>query len=308
MALIITKATDPIEVKQVTVVIYSAPGIGKTSTGYTADAPLLLDFDKGSHRSQFRKDSVQVRSWDEIDGITADDLKDYKTVVVDTAGRGLDALTAYLIAKNPKLKGYGGALSLQGYGALKSSFVGWLNMLHSFGKDVVLVAHADEQKNGDELIERLDVQGGSKAEIYKSADAMGRLYLTNGKRILNFSPTDTAFGKNPAQFSPIPVPDFHQEPNFLAEVISQIKEKLNEQSEASLAEQSRMADLKASFEELSSADEFTEKVKELAKAETKVKALFMSVATTKGYTFDKKTKQFVAAEVPAEQTAEAGAA
>jgi hypothetical protein len=48
-------------------------------------------------------------------------------------------------------------------------------MLNSFGKDVVLIAHMDEQRNGDDIIERLDVQGGSKGEIYKAADAMGRV-------------------------------------------------------------------------------------------------------------------------------------
>ena len=128
--------------------------------------------------------------------ITAEDLAEFKTVVVDTAGRALDVLSADIIRRNAKM-GRGGALTLQGYGQLKSEFTAWLKMVKSMGKDVVLIAHSSEDKSGDDLIERLDVQGGSKGEIYKSADAMGRLNMINGKRILNFNPSDTSFGKNP---------------------------------------------------------------------------------------------------------------
>lgn len=289
----ILKSTDPMEVAQITLAIYAQPGLGKTSTGYTAEAPLLFDFDGGSYRSQFRGDTVQISSWDNVDAMTAADLTQYKTVVVDTAGRALDFLTVSLIEKNPKLKGYGGALSLQGYGALKPAFVGWLRRLHSFGKDVILLTHMDEQRNGDELIERLDVQGGSKGEIYKSADAMARIQLVSGKRVLNFNPTDTAYGKNPAHLPIFPIPDFHSEPQFLAGVIAQIKTTLNKSSVTGLAEQARMLEMKESFEFLTTATEFTAKTVEMSKAEPKIKALLMDVAKAKGFEYNKRAKAFV---------------
>ncbi len=299
MSIRITKASDPIRVENLVSVYYAPPGLGKTSLGFTAEAPLLLDFDGGVHRSQFRKDSVRINNWADVESMTESDLASYKTIIVDTAGRALDVLTADLIRKNPKLKGYGGALSLQGYGALKPAFVGWLRMLQGYNKDVVLLAHMDEQKNGDEMIERLDVQGGSKGEIYKCADAMGRLQLINGNRVLNFSPSDTAFGKNPAQLPPLSVPDYKAEPLFLAGVLQSIKDKLNESSAATLAEQARLEELKASFEFLETPDQFTAKVAEMKKASPKDKALLVSVADTKGFTFDKAAKQFVAKETEA---------
>src|SRR6185436_10349945 len=187
----ITKSSDPIVVKNIVLCVYGVPGLGKTSTGFTADGPLLLDFDHGAQRSRNRRDSVQIQSWSDVASMTQADLVAHKTLVVDTAGRGLDCLTADIIDADPKM-GRGGNLTLQGYGALKGQFVGWLRLVRSFGLDVVLLAHSDEQRKGDELIERLDAQGGSKNEIYKCADVMGRLYLDKGKRILNFSPTDTA--------------------------------------------------------------------------------------------------------------------
>ncbi|UXN73411.1 ATP-binding protein [Devosia sp. A8/3-2] len=172
----------------------------------------MLDFDNGSHRAANRKDVVRVNEWGDVAGMTGDDLAPFKTVIVDTAGRALDTLTADIIRINPK-HGRGGALTLQGYGELKSRFGSFLKMLNSFGKDVVLIAHMDEQRNSDDVVERLDVQGGSKGEIYKSADAMGRLVIVNGQRWLRFSPTDAAFGKNPGQLEPLEVPHF-ESPEF----------------------------------------------------------------------------------------------
>ena len=92
MALKITRAADPIKVERLNVVIYAPPGIGKTSLAFTAEAPLLLDFDNGSHRAAGRKDVVRVENWTDVVGITAEDLAPYSTVVVDTAGRALDAI------------------------------------------------------------------------------------------------------------------------------------------------------------------------------------------------------------------------
>lgn len=292
--IIITKANDPIEVKQITVSLYGPPGLGKTSTGFTAEAPLLFDFDRGAYRSQFRKDTVQIEDWKDADTMTVEDLAPYKTVIVDTAGRALDSLSAHLIAKNPKFKGFGGQLTLQGFGALKAGFIGWLRLLHSAGKDVILIAHMDEQKDGDTLMERLDITGGSKAEIYKVADAMGRIKLVGGKRVLNFNPTDTSFGKNPGQMPPIEIPDFHQKPDFFAGVLAEIKQKLNESSEEAMAEQEALQEYRKTFQGLDTAEEFTAKVAELVNAIPTVKALLVQIAETKGFKFVKAKRSFEA--------------
>lgn len=292
MALKITKASDPITVDRLTVCLYGPPGIGKTSTAFTAATPILLDFDHGAHRSGNRGDTVQVSSWGDVEQIDASDLAGYSTVIVDTAGRALDTLTAHLIANNSKFKGYGGALTLQGYGALKSAFTGWLKLLNSFGKDVVLIAHSDEQRNGDDVIERLDVQGGSKNEIYKAVDAMGRLAVSGGKRTLNFDPSSAAYGKNPGRLEPLDVPSFAGGSDFLAGVIDQIKDTLNAESDVMREARERLESVKAEFSEMTTADEFNAKVKKLASAEPDIKALLVKCAQSAGLDFDKKTKTF----------------
>src|SRR5258708_37990325 len=98
----ITKASDPIEVKTITVVIYAEPGIGKSTLGFTANKPLLLDFDHGSYRAGNRGDTVQIDAWADVTTIAPADLKSYSTLIIDTADPALDLLAVDIIEANPK--------------------------------------------------------------------------------------------------------------------------------------------------------------------------------------------------------------
>lgn len=300
MALRITKKSEPITVEQIVATLYGPPGVGKTSMGSTADEALLLDFDGGAYRAANRGDTVQVKSWADVEGISVDDLKGYKTLVVDTAGRALDSLSADIIAKNPKM-GRGGALTLQGFGELKAKFIAWTKLIRSFGLDLVLLVHSDEQKSGDEIIERLDAQGGSKNEIYKVSDLMGRIKIEAGKRVLNFNPTDTAFGKNPAGFSKLEVPEYATAPRFLAGVIADTKAKLNKLTAEQQVVARELAQWQEEIAKLEEPQEFNALIPVIADKTSEagrdnIKRLLMKAALDKGLGFDKKAKQFVAKE------------
>lgn len=297
MSLRITKASDPIEVKTIVACIYAIPGIGKSTLGFRAHKPLLLDFDGGAHRAGDRGDCVRVESWADVTKITQEDLQSYETIVIDTAGRALDALTADIIKEDPKA-GRGGALTLQGYGTLKSRFIAWTKLIRSFGLDVVLICHADEQRKGDELITRLDVQGGSKNEIYKASDVMGQIYRDSGKRMLSFDPTDTAFGKNPAGLPPLEIPHYAQAPTFLGDVVVQIKTALNKQSEDQKRVAALLADWKARIDESNSIEHFNKLIPETQAAaelvRDNVKRLLAKAAKDAGFLFNQKAGQFAA--------------
>jgi hypothetical protein len=285
MALKIVKAAEPMLVERINVCLYSSPGCGKTTMGFTANKPLLLDADEGSYRAGNRKDTVVVKQWSDMASISKEDLEPYSTIVVDTAGRALDKLTASIIEGNPKM-GRGGALTLQGYGELKSKFGSWLKMLNTLGKDVVLLCHMDEQRKGDDVIERLDVQGGSKGEIYKSVDAMGKLYIEGKKRMLDFSPRENAYGKNPAQFEILEVPS-PLPTDFLAGLITQIKTKLNHLAEVHKDEtfaQDTWAEIVAG---LTTPADFNALVGEAKKAGAAVSAVLHKAALKRGLTYNK---------------------
>lgn len=294
MALKITRSTDPIKVERLNLCLYGPPGIGKTSLAFTAERPLLLDFDQGAHRAANRKDAVRVTSWSDVADMSAADLEPYATVIVDTAGRALDQLTADIIRRNPKA-GRGGALTLQGYGTLKAEFVAWLKALNTFGKDVILIAHMDEQRNGDEIIERLDVQGGSKGEIYKAADAMGRLLIREGKRVLNFSPTDAAFGKNPGQLEPLEVMHPDRDPEFLAKVVQSIKDRLNALTADQAEAQKLLEGWRARIAGMGSADDFNGALAEVKTAPKAAQAMFADAAKVNGLIWDKSAGKYAEA-------------
>lgn len=302
MALKIVRAADPIKVERLNLVLYAPPGVGKTSIAFTADSPLLLDFDQGAHRAANRKDTVRVGSWEDISGMTADDLADYKTVIVDTAGRALDHLTVSIIKRGMDPKSRGGSLTLQGFGKLKAEFVAWLKSINAMGKDVILIAHMDEQRNGDDIIERLDVQGGSKGEVYKAADAMGRIAIREGKRVLLFSPTDTAFGKNPGHLAPLEVPHPDKGPTFLAGVIQSIKARLNEMTEEQTKAQEVLEGWRTVIEQMTEAEHFNEKLVAIKAAPKAAQALFAHAATAKGLVFDAKAKKYEPMKAVAEAT------
>lgn len=238
----VTKATDSIEVKTLCLTVYSQPGLGKSSLAFSASRPLLLDFDNGAHRAANRGDVVRITEWSEVAGIKADDVKDYDTIIIDTAGKALDVLAQDVIKSDSRLA-YGGALNQQGWGKLGVRFSAFLRLIRGFGKDVVLIAHMDEQKDGDAIKERLKVPGGSKDVILTDSDVIARISIFNKERHLVFSPTETSFGKDPAQLVSMPIPDVKSDgfKTCLADVISAVKDKLNAISDAQLAHKTEVA-------------------------------------------------------------------
>lgn len=260
----ITKADDAIQVDRIVLLVYSAPGVGKTSMGFTAANPLLLDFDEGAYGSEYRKASVQVRTWEDIAGLTADDLAPYSTICVDTVGRLLDALTASLITANPKVDQGNGVLTMRGWGELKGAYTGWLKKLLSYGKDVVLLAHEREEKDGDSRIWRPDIQGGSFGEVFKRCDNIGYLYQGAKGRILDFNPTDRWIGKNRGALPAMPVPHYSATPDFLAQVISQIKGHLNRMSRQDDKMKADVEEWRATLANVAAADLLTSMVSRIA--------------------------------------------
>jgi len=294
MALKITKASDAITVDRLNVVIYGPPGVGKSSLAFTADNPLLLDFDKGSHRAANRKDAVIVNDWCDVENITAEDIAGYDTIILDTAGRALDSLTANIIRANPK-HGYGGALNQQGWGQLKTRFAAFLRLVNGFGKDVVLIAHMAEEGGGDDVRERLDMQGSSKNEVYKAADMMGRLVIEGRERWLRFSPTEAAFGKNPGQLDALRVPhnDKPEFAGFLAASIAMTKERLNALTEAQREASEEQAWFRTTLPGIEDADginSIVQRAKDGGKATT---ALLVARAKELGLVADKEAGKYV---------------
>ena len=229
--------------------IYADPGIGKTSLAYTANAPILFDFDAGAHRSgKLRRGAtVPVEHWLDVANIEASDVEGYQSIVIDTAGRALDMIKTHL-AENKANRQNDGSLKLKAQGIANELFKNWITRIRSYGKDVIILAHAAEDKKGDDIIFRPDVGGKNKNELYRQADLMA--YLTNvsgeqGKqvRMLNFSPSTAYHAKNSGGLGDVALPNLVNEPTFLAGLIQKSKDYINSLTEEQVKELQHLDDL-----------------------------------------------------------------
>lgn len=294
MTLKITRSDEIIEVKNVCFTIYSNPGLGKTSLAFTASKPLLLDFDKGSYRAVDRKDVVQISDWRDVAGITASDVAGFDTIVIDTVGKALDFLSQDIIRGNSKL-GYGGALNQQGWGQLGTRFSAFLKLLHGFGKDVVLIAHMDEKSDGDVVKERLKISGGSKDLVLTDSDVIARISIYNKERHLVFSPTETSFGKDPANLVDFTLPDASEDAfaTCLSDIIAQIKKGLNELSAAQVERKSEVEWFKEALPTIKDADGINALLSRAKSAGRDVAQMVVARANELGFDFDADARKYV---------------
>lgn len=297
MALNITKSNEIIEVKNIAMTVYSQPGLGKTSLAFTASNPLLLDFDKGAYRAVDRRDVVEVSDWQDVASIKAQDIEEYDTIILDTVGKALDCLTQDILRGNSKL-GYGGALNQQGWGQLGVRFSAYLKMLRGFGKDVILIAHMDEQKDGDTIKERLKISGGSKDLVLTDSDVIARISIHNRERHLVFSPTETAFGKDPAQIGMMPIPDAGSGrfSGCMSGIISTVKEKLNALSEEQVERKSEVEWFTNALPDMDTADQINDVLGRSKKAGRDVQMMVVGRAKALGLDFDLDERKYVEAE------------
>jgi hypothetical protein len=78
-------------------------------------------------------------------------------------------------------------------------------------------------------------------------------------------------------------------------LIEEIKNKLNAGSQAATEEQKIITEWREKFSLAETKDEFNDWIQGIATESPKVKHLLLSVAKSKGLTFDKKSKLFVGA-------------
>jgi hypothetical protein len=233
MSLKIVQPSEPSLVENIVLTLYSAPGWGKTSLACSADKPLLLDADKGSHRATGVKARVIINTWSDVVGLTADDLTPYNTIIIDTGGTLITKLMAYLIGQDPKNAGTYGGMSGKGWGNVNSAIDVLLSKIIGAKKDVVIVCHMEEQEKNGNITERIDASGKPRNTIYRLSDAMCRILMNpDGSRVLDFDPREGGYGKNPAQLGRIPFLHPDKDPDTLAKVIAQIKATLNCQTVA----------------------------------------------------------------------------
>lgn len=230
----IIHATDNFPARPVVVLIYGVPGVGKTSLACTAENPLLIDCDRGADRALFRKDTLVCSKWEDIIA-EKETYKQYKTVIIDTAKACLDDfLCDYAIRVDDASK----KNKLKMFGFVGDAFKAFVAYLRSINVDLVILAHAGDDKEGDERVFFPSVTGQSKDLVQRIADQIGFLsYGENNARVLHFQKNRRIVAKDTARLGDIVIPDANDSAyaTAMANIIQATKTRIQERTNAQTA-------------------------------------------------------------------------
>ena len=226
------------ETNKFRVLIAGYPGIGKTTLGLSAPKPLLIDVDFGINRvmASVRKDYIQPESYEQLLEDLKGDLSDYETIVIDTGGKLLDLMKAYVIKNDIKNAKKDGTLSLQGYGAVGREFTRFMNYIYfELRKHCVIIFHAVEEKQDEETKLRILVEGSTKNTVWQNVELGGFIEMKSNKKTIGFDNCEKYFSK-----SSFGIKGIYNIPELNANTPNDFLTKLFEQADKNIQAESKI--------------------------------------------------------------------
>ena len=224
------------ETNRFRVLIAGYPGIGKTTLGLSAPKPLLIDVDFGINRvmASARKDYIQPESYEQLLSDLKGDLSDYETIVIDTGGKLLDLMKAYVIKNDIKNAKKDGTLSLQGYGTVGREFTRFMNYIYfELKKHCVIIFHAVEEKQDEDTKLRILVEGSTKNTVWQNVELGGFIEMRGNKKTIGFDNCERYFAKSSFGIKGnhiIPELDGTQPNDFLTRLFEQANKNIQDES------------------------------------------------------------------------------
>lgn len=222
--------------KKIRFLLAGFPGIGKTTLALSAPKPLLIDVDRGVDRvdAKNRKDFTQPETYEELLEDLKSDLSDYETLVFDTGGKLLDLMKPYVIKQDSKNgQKDGQTLSIKGYGAVGREFQRLMDFaFYTLNKNVVMIFHAKEDKDGDATKLRILVEGSTKDNVWQPMDLGGFMEMSNGKRTIGFDNCERYYAKGTHGINGIrEIPSSDKEPNdFLTKLFDEVNQNIQDET------------------------------------------------------------------------------
>jgi len=165
----------------VVMMLYGEGGVGKTTFGASAPKPIIADCENGAKYFGMRGISVdvaQIEKWADmrefLDYAKSDKVE---TIVVDPIGELMDKLKRHMLAMgDTKLVQKDGSPTMAGWGWLKKTMRDFIKVLRDTGKNVILIAHLEENKDEDRIVKRPKIETKISDDIVNMVDVVG--YMT----------------------------------------------------------------------------------------------------------------------------------
>lgn len=227
--------------KRFSMLLYGAPGVGKTTLALSAPDPIIIDFDRGMSRvkAQHRKTAIFCDTYDEVlSDIQSPEVAACQTIIIDTGGSFVTFLQDWAMRSNPTVnKQKNGAISLKGFGAVKTEFARFTAMVKDvMHKNIIYVFHSQEQQDKDgNAQQRLMCEGAAKNIVWTPCDFGGYVQMIGEQRVVCFSPEQEFFAKGchgiAGKFT-IPNLGEHDANDFLTKLFERAKANIDAENKA----------------------------------------------------------------------------
>lgn len=303
--------------KKFSMLIYGSPGLGKTTLALSAPDPVLIDFDDGISRVKalHRKQTIICDTYEEV-------LKDLEnplvvacqTIIVDTGGSFITFLQDWAMRSNPALNTQkNGAISLKGFGTVKSEFVRFTERIKRvMKKNVIYVFHSVEEKDKDgSPIQRLQCEGSARNIVWQPCDFGAYMQMIGNKRYLSFTPEQEFYCKGcHGIYGRREVPELtaKDDNDYLTRLFNEARENIaaedatgitqkeqKEQYDIAMREVHQLVDDIKTVEDATNAADRIANIQHALTSLVEARRILKDKLVQLGYTWDKEQKKYVEA-------------
>lgn len=188
------------------ILVYGMGGVGKTTFASTFPNALLMDFENGAKyfgQRGIEIDVLQRTGWFESKEYESlkKAVEKYDTLVIDPIGEAMQKIINSPSISGAKYRqGGSGDLTMAGWGKVKENMRNFIKWLRDTGKHVVIIAHVDEQMDGETMVKRPLIATKLSDELITMVDIVAYMSSVKAvdketgesevKRVLVIDPTD----------------------------------------------------------------------------------------------------------------------